>query len=416
MADRAVVIGAGMIGLLAAYSLRKRGLDVTVLDKGDAGMACSFGNAGFICPSLAAPLPGPGLVGRSLRWMLHGESPLYIKPSALPETYGWLLHFWRRCNARDHEVGLDAMLALNRRTLALFDALAADGVEFEMHKDGLLFVFLQEQDLADELAELRKVERASFPAPLPLSREETLAQEPGLSDQVVGGVLLPAERHLEPLSLSRGLVRWLAGAGVEVRERTAVETFERQGDDVLAVRAAGERFAGDLFVLAAGTWTRQLASQLGVPLPIQAGKGYSVTFTEPNLTFRHALYFGDTKAVLSTYDGSLRIAGTMEFSGMNEFLDRERLRALRSAVRRYLRKDLQGEAEQEWTGMRPMTPDGLPIIGRLAPLRNVFVTTGHAANGIFMAPASGELLADLAVEGKCSLDASPFDPMRFAAR
>lgn len=184
----------------------------------------------------------------------------------------------------------------------------------------------------------------------------------------------------------------------------------------MAVRVGRERIRGDLFVLAAGAWTRRLAALLDVRLPIQAGKGYSVTFASPNLTFRHALYFGDTKVVLSQYDDALRIAGTMEFSGLNTTLDRERIRGLRAAARRYLRADLQGAAESEWTGMRPMTPDGLPAIGRLPAYRNAFVSTGHAANGIFMAPASGEVLAQVVVDGQAAFDIAAFDPLRFARR
>lgn len=416
LAERAVVVGAGIIGLMAAYHLRRRGLDVTVLDRGEPGMACSFGNAGFICPSLCAPLPAPGLVGRSLRWMLHRQSPLYIKPGALPQISGWLLDFWRHCNAQDHEAGLAAMLTLNQRTLALYDALAADGVSFEMHDRGLLVVFLRQEELAQELAELRKVEPYGFPAPQVLDREQVLGEEPSLSQQVVGGVLLPAERHVEPGSLSRGILRWLVDAGVEVRHPAEAEVFETRGDTVVAVQAGGQRVHGDLFVLAAGAWTGRLAALLGVHLPIQAGKGYSVTFTSPNLQFRHALYFGDTKAVLSQYDGSLRIAGTMEFSGFNTNLDQERISGLRSAARSYLRAELHGASESEWTGMRPMTPDGLPVIGRLPRYRNAFVSTGHAANGVFMAPASGDVLAQMAVDGQADVDMHAFDALRFAAR
>ena len=414
MADRAIVVGAGMVGLLAAYALRRRGLDVTIVEKGEAGMACSFGNAGFICPSLSDPLPAPGLVRRSLGWMLQRESPLYIRPGALPHTLGWLLSFWGHCNARDHERGLEAMLALSRRTLALYDALAADGVAFEMHSHGLMFAFLDEDALKTELRELRKVEAFDFPAPEILSREAALAAEPSLSDRVVGGILLPVERHVEPHSLSQGLLNRLKEMGVEVHEHAPVQAFQREGRAVRAVRAGGERFAGDIFVLAAGAWTAGLASLLGARLPIQAGKGYSITFTQPSLAFRHALYFAGTKAVLSPYADAVRIAGTMEFSGLDTRLDPARLRGLRAAVRRHLRADLGGATETAWTGMRPMTPDGLPAIGQLSPFENVFVSTGHGTNGIFMAPASGELLADLALMGGGDVDAAAFAPDRFA--
>ena len=412
---RAVVVGAGMVGLHAAYALRRRGLEVTVVDKGEAGMACSFGNAGLVCPSLSAPLPAPGLVGRSLRWMLQRDSPLYIKPGALPETLGWLLAFWRHCNAQDYSQGLLAMLGLNQRTLSLYDMLTADGVEFEMHRQGLLFAFTREGDLVSELDELREVAQFGLPAPQVLAHAEVLAEEPNLSDRVVGGILLPAERHVEPHSLSRGMVRWLAARGVDLRQQSEVQAFEHKGDAVVAVQTASGRIEGDLFVLAAGVWTRRLAAMLGSHLPIQAGKGYSLSLSSPNLQFRHALYLAGTKVVLSPYEDTVRLAGTMEFSGMNARLDTVRLDGLRSAARNYLREELRGATESAWTGMRPMTPDGLPIIGRLPRYRNVFVSTGHGANGIFMSPTSGELLADLAVDGESAIDPTPFDPVRFTA-
>ena len=415
MAKQAVVIGAGMIGLMTAYYLRGNGLDVTIVDEGEPGLGCSFGNAGLICPSLSAPLPGAGLVGQSLIWALHGDSPLYIKPSAAPRLLGWLLAFWSHCNQREHEAGLAAMLSFNLRTIELYDRLKADGVEFEMHDEGLLFAFLDEKGLDQEFTELRKIERYGFPAPQRLDRDDMHAAEPKLSDQVVGGVLLPAERHVQPRSLSLGMVRRLQDAGVEFRSHTRVDGFDMRSGAIATANADRERIGGDLFILSAGVWTRQLAAMAGVGLPLQAGKGYSVTLPATGEPFRHALYLGDTKVVLSQYRGEVRIAGTMEFSGYNTRLDAARIRGLRSAAARYLRANLPGGQEQEWTGMRPMTPDGLPIIGQLPGIANAFVSTGHSTNGVFMAPVSGEAMAQLAIQGKTETDIKAFDPRRFAS-
>ena len=414
MAERVVVVGAGMVGLMAAYSLRRRGFDVTLLDAGEAGRGCSFGNAGFICPSLCAPLPAPGLASQSLRWMFERQSPLYIRPSALPKLLPWLLAFWRHCNHRDYAAGFEAMLDLNRTTLTLYDRLASDGVAFEMHEQGLLFVFLDARRLASELRELEDAARAlGLPAPVALDRDRALAAEPALSDRVVGALLAPAERHVEPRSLSLGLRSRLLDMGVDLLERTPVTGFERHGDAVSAARCCGTAIAGDAFVLAAGVFTGPLAAWLGVRLPLTAGKGYSVTVSGANLSFAHAIYLAGTKAVLSPFEGAVRIAGTMELSGVNDVLDPLRVAGLRAAVGRHLRTELCGAKEEAWTGMRPLTPDGLPVIGRLAPLANVFACTGHGANGIFMAPASAELLADWLTGEVSAQAAAPFDPGRF---
>jgi D-amino-acid dehydrogenase len=410
---RAVVIGAGLVGLLAAYHLRRQGLDVTVVERGDPGMACSFGNAGWICPSLSAPLPAPGLPLRTMRWMLSRQSPVYISPGVAPSLFGWLRAFWRSCTAERNEAGLAAMLALNQRTLALFDELAADGIDMEMHTRGVLFCFLGERELAAEYEDLERIGRYGFPAPHLLTGDEARGAEPSLAPRVTGGILLAHERHVEPLSLSRGIARRLIRDGVELRAHTGAVGFERSRDAVQAVRTDDGRIAGDIFVLAAGVWSGALAQQLGIRLPIQAGKGYSLTFPRLRTGVRHALYFGDTKVVLSQYDAALRIAGTMEFSGHNEYLDPARIRSLRAAAQRYLAAELPAGDGVAWTGMRPMTPDGLPAIGRLPGLRNAFVSTGHATNGVFMAPSSGEALAQLAVHGEAGVDMAPFDPGRF---
>ena len=412
LAKQAVVIGAGMIGLMTAYYLRGNGLDVTVVDAGEPGMGCSFGNAGFICPSLSAPLPGPGLVLHSLLWALRGDSPLYIKPQALPRLLPWLLRFWGHCNESEQDAGLAAMLAFNLRTVELFDRLRADGVAFEMHEEGLLVAFLDEQGLEREFRELRKIERHGFPAPQRLDRDAAQALESNLSDRVVGGVLLPAERHVQPRSLSLGLMRHLEQVGVEFRANTRVDGLDLRDGKIAAATAQRERIGGDFFLLTAGVCTRQLAAMANVRLPLEAGKGYSVTLPAMGEPFRHALYFGDTKVVLSQYRDEVRIAGTMEFSGYNTTLDAKRVHGLRKAAARYLRA-LPDERGRAWTGMRPMTPDGLPVIGRLPGVTNAFVSTGHSMNGVFMAPVSGEALAELILDGKTRADIGAFDPRRF---
>ncbi len=305
------------------------------------------------------------------------------------------------------------MLALNLRTVELYDRLRADGVEFEMHDDGLLVAFLDEQGLQSEFAELRKVERYGFPAPQRLGRDAVRTLEPSLADQVVGGMLLPAERHVQPRSLSLGLMRHLERAGVEFRSHTSVDGFDLRNGKIAAATAQRERIGGDLFVLTAGVWTRRLAAMVHVPLPLEAGKGYSLMLPATGEPFRHALYFGDTKVVLSQYRDELRIAGTMEFSGYNATLDTRRVQGLRKAAARYLRAELPDERGQAWTGMRPMTPDGLPVIGRLPGVENAFVSTGHSMNGVFMAPVSGEALAELILDGKTRADIGAFDPRRF---
>jgi len=406
-----VVIGGGVIGLACAYALRRRGERVTVLEMGEPGAACSAGNAGWIVPSLSGPVPGPGAVGASLAGMVNPESPLYVRPRLDGGFLSWLWAFWGHSNARDHEAGLAAVVALNRHTLALYDALEADGVPFEMHRAGVLFLYLSRAARDRELEEVRRTVAGGIPAPL--SGDEVRDLEPGVSRAVTAGFLAAQERHVRPETLTAGLARRLAELEVAVRPRVTVTGLRRRGRAVTAAETAEGAVEADRFLLAAGAWSAALARQAGVRLPIQAAKGYSITIRNPALRPRHALHLSEAKIAVSGYEGALRLAGTLELSGLNADLDPRRLRALRRAAGRYLADWQRGDGDVEWVGMRPMAPDGVPVIGRLPGLENVFVATGHAILGITLAPATAAAIAELMCTGRSSADLSAFDPARF---
>ncbi|MBL8983635.1 MAG: FAD-dependent oxidoreductase, partial [Gemmatimonadetes bacterium] len=219
---RTVVVGGGAIGLACAYALARRGRQVTVLDKGAPGDACTKGNAGWIVPSLSAPIPAPGMTWTSLRWMLSSESPLYIAPAAAPRLARWLWRFWRHCNARDFVAGLHAVATLNRGTLAAFDALAREGIEVELHRDGLLCVFGQPTSMEAFRAEFDVLREYGYAVPDAMSGDDVRALEPALSDQVTCGCMIPAEYHVRPESLASGYAAKLASMGVEIRAGVTV--------------------------------------------------------------------------------------------------------------------------------------------------------------------------------------------------
>jgi len=271
--SRTVVVGAGVVGLACALALRKRGDDVMVLDKGEPGGGCSRGNTGWVVPSFSTPLPEPGLVWRSLRWMFRADSPLYIAPSAAPKLALWLWRFWRHCNAADYLSGVAALAAANATTMELYDALLRDGVRFEMHRNGLLFVFLSEQSQREALDDLQVLVRYGYRMPELLMGRELRAFEPALAENVKVGLWLETERHVRPETLSAGLVDRLQTLGVEIR--AGVEVLRAAGGKgrLRALRTADTELAADRFVLAAGAWSGLLARALGCPLPVQAGKG-----------------------------------------------------------------------------------------------------------------------------------------------
>ena len=410
---RIVVIGAGVIGLQCAYELRRRGASVVLVDRSRAGQACSAGNAGWITPALSAPLPAPGLTLKSLGWLLRSESPLYIKPTALPRLLSWLLAFRRYCNTADYESGLRAVAALNEVTLSTYDDLGRDLEPFEMERRGVLFVFRTSREMEHTLADLRGLEPFGYDPARVLSGSELGEREPALAGDMAGGFLMPRERHVRPEKLCAALASRIGEMGVEIKEAVSVGGPVRERGVVRAVATAAGPVEGDAFVIAAGAWSGELASRFGARLPVQAGKGYSITVRHPPMQLSQPLYLAEAKIGVTPFEGALRLAGTMELSGLNLRLDNKRIAALERSAAAFLPNALSGSERTDWVGMRPITPDGLPIIGPLPSVPNVHVATGHAMLGVTLAPATAVLLADLILEGRSGIDRKPFDPGRF---
>jgi D-amino-acid dehydrogenase len=410
--SRVVIVGAGVVGLAAAHSLRRRGHEVTLVDRGSPGRGCSWSNAGWICPSLSAPLASSDLGPGSLPGMLHRDSPLHIGWRSLPRLAPWLWQFWRRCNARDYARGVAAIASLNMRTMQAFDAWVADGVDFEMHRAGILWAFLDARRAEGALRALAPLEALGGRIPQPMDGPALRAIEPGLAPAVRAGFVVDGERHVRPESLMEGLVRRLTTLGVELRPGLQVTGGRARGGSLECLHTTNGDVQADRFVIAAGAWSGPLTAALGAPLPVQAGKGYSVTLASPSAAFHRAVYLPEVKVAVSPFDGQLRVAGTMELSGINTRLDARRVRALERSASRFLREVPAWSRGEAWVGARPITPDGLPFIGLLPGYRNVFVAAGHGMLGVTLAPATADLLADLMQEREGSGAANPFDPAR----
>lgn len=411
---RTVIIGGGIIGLLTAYELQQRGEKVTVLDKGELGRGSSEGNAGWITPSLSGPVPAPGLIPTSLRWMLHRDSPLYIKPSAVPQLAPWLLGFWRHCNARDYEAGLRATAELGAPTMELYDALKAKGVKFEMHQTGLLFACLSPESISHVTHDVGAMREFGYEdPPLILGKNDLHDFEPTLSPAVQAGVWVKEERHVRPETLTGGVAEWLDERGVELHTATEVCGLRRRGRRVTTVETRVGELEADQVLIAAGAWSGQVAKLAGFRLPITAGKGYNMTLYDPKMEAKHAIYVVEKRIAVSPFNGAIRMSGTMELSGINTYLDQRRVGAIRSGANRYFGKWERGSRETTWTGMRPMAPDGLPVIGKAPGYDNLWVASGHAMMGISLGPATAQVTADLMTSGSTRMDMQPFDPSRF---
>ena len=410
---KVVVVGGGVIGLLTAYHCRKLGADVVVAERDRVGQGCSQGNMGWVCPSISTPLPAPGLTLQSLRWLLKVDSPLYIRPSRLPRLLPWLRAFRRHCNADSYRKGLDALGRLTRETPELYRSLRSDGVAFESRQSGLLLVYEdagKRDAMAAEVERLRSFGVANAEL---LTPEALAAREPAVRGGRAGALFVRSDEHVRPESLTAGVAHALRAKDGSVVEGFPVRTLRAESGLVVSVEGPRGTLDADAVVLACGAETGRLTSTLGVPLPLQAGKGYSITVEAPSVSVEQPTYFATDKVGLTPFDGALRIAGTMELSGINRELDRRRIRNLERAVHRFIPGALDGASRTDWVGMRPLTPDGLPVIGRLPGWENVFVASGHQMLGVTLAPATGYGLAHQMLAGGSPIDLTPFDPARF---
>ena len=411
-----VVVGGGVIGLTTAYHLAREGAEVTVLDARATGLGASAVNAGWFVPAEAMPVPGPEVVVQTLRWMLRPDSPVYIRPSLDPRFVRFMLRMWRHCNDRDQRAGFAAHLRLALDTARVLDAYRADGMDFEMRSEGLLMAFTRKENLDHHVHNLDLVHENGL-GPQVLVGDDVRTHEPLLTDAVHGGIFFPQERHLDPRAFVEALHKRLVELGVRVVENAAVESVQTRESGgrrtVTAVRTPVGRFEGDAVVLAAGAWTGELSARFGRRLPVRPGKGYSVDVAP--LPLRSATNLSDVKVAVTPFSDRLRLAGTMEFAGLDEKVNDVRVAAILRGPQSYFRDwQVPDVARLRPTaGMRPMTPDGLPVIGALPGLANTWVTSGHGMLGVTLAAGSALALADTVLHGARRPELAPFDPARF---
>lgn len=409
---RVVVVGAGIIGLCCAYFLRRRGLDVVVVERGSFGSGSTPGSSGWLAPAQSAPLPAPGLTTFALRSLGRPDSPLYLHPAALPEVATWLIRFRAFCNARAHLAGLNATAELNRRCFPLYDQLAADGVDISMRRGGMLFAARSIEAARRVLEKMRPIARYGYTLPADVTTGVELSElEPAISENVRAGFLVHEDRYVDPRQLLGALAAGLARMNVEIRGGSEVTGFGLDGARVRSVRATGGDLDATDVVLAAGAWTARLAALLGTWIPLQAGKGYSFSVAPAVMPSRPVL-IADGMFAGTPLGDRLRLAGTMELSGINTRIDTRRVEAILSAATPCFQGWTDGPRDV-WTGMRPMTPDGLPILDRTRSHDNVYFATGHAMNGLSLGPPSGEALAEFVATGERPAVLRPFRSDRF---
>lgn len=408
-----LILGGGVIGLACAHYLLAEGRTVRILDQGRVGGGASWGNCGTLTPSHAPPLAAPGMVGLALRWMLSPSAPLYVRPRWDPALMRWLLRVAGRCNAADWRHSALAKGALLNLSRALTEDLVyGQGLECGFEAAGFHYVFRSRRKLEKQQRDLPLLAELGVQARV-LDGAALAVDEPTLKPGLAGAIHFPGDAQLRPDRYTAELARIVREAGGVIEEGVLVGGLERGRNGIEAVQTSEGRRRGGKVLLALGAWSPRFGQMLGLDIPVQPGKGYSITYDRPAVVPRRPLVLKERSVCVTAWDDGLRLGSTMEFSGYDDRLNPTRLAALERGAAEYLREPPGGEKREAWCGWRPMCVDDLPLLGRSPRHSNLWLATGHGMMGVGMAAGTGRLVADLMVGRAPAIDPAPYAPSRF---
>ena len=413
--SKVIVTGGGIIGLCSAYYLNKAGHDVTVIDKGKIAEGTSFGNAGYICPSHFIPLASPGIIAMGLKWMLSSSSPFYIKPRLDWDLIKWGLQFWKSSGRSTMEKNIRPLHEILQLSRALTIQMRNDlGNHFQMEEKGCLMLYKSDHTEKHEIEMAHDAKALNIPTQV-LNAKEVQALEPAVEVDVRGGVLYPFDAHLNPSDFMHVLHEHLKANGVEFMLETTINGFERAANKVTGVKTDKGLVSADAYVLATGSWLPFTGRDLGIDLLLQAGKGYSMTFGDMQQNLKHPAILVDDRVAMTPLGNELRMGGTMEISGIGSPMLIKRAKAIfHSAQQYYPSLDLEFPSPSTiWHGWRPLSPDGLPYIGKHHQFDNLTFAGGHGMLGISLAAATGQLVQQTVEGVSTSIDTKAFSVERF---
>ena len=411
-----VVIGGGIMGLSSAYYLHQAGHKVIVLDKGDFLDNCSYGNAGYVCPSHFIPLATPGIVWKGLKWMLNSRSPFYVKPSLNGSLIDWGLKFVKSANKNHVENA-----AVPLRDIAIFSQqeyktwMALPGFDMAYEHKGLLEVFQTEAMAEHAHHTVEKARSLGLDTAL-LSYEELQKLEPQTKINGLGAIFFKCDAHLYPNKLMKSLLAYLQQQGVQLVSGEEVNRFEKSNHSVTKVITAKNTYEADEVVIATGAWSREIAALADTKIPLMPGRGYSITLENSPYKFNHPAVLMEGRVAITPMDGNkIRFGGTMEVVSTKTPPRYERVEGILKAVKSFLPEfDIpMPSTDKLWYGYRPCSADGLPYIGRISRYKNVVVATGHAMIGLSLGAGTGKLVSELVDNKKTSVDLSAFAVERF---
>lgn len=417
-----VVIGGGVIGAACAHYLNQSGWKVTVVEQKQFGSGAAHGNCGYVCPSHILPLPGPGVIRKTLKAMFSPDSPFSIKPRFDLSLWSFLFQFARHCNQTDMlAAGVTLQKMLNSSQALYEELFSTEPLEAEWQKSGILYPFLHQAGM-EHFAENNQLLHEHFGHSADrYDGDEVTKLEPALKSGMAGGWYFPGDAHLRPDKLMSSWKALLEARGVTILEWHEFQGFSTEGIHGATTKARRSSFAktskgdveADAFVVATGAWTPLLNRHLGCHVPIQPGKGYSLTMARPGRCPRIPLIFEEHRVAVTPWPSGYRLGSIMEFAGYDESLHPKRIEMLRAGASHYLHEPTAEPVVEQWYGWRPMTPDSLPIIDRSPVLENVFIAAGHNMIGVSMATATGKLIAELLNGSPTHIPIGPMSIKRF---
>lgn len=411
---KVAIIGGGIIGMCCAYYLNKCGIEVQIIEKTDGKNGCSFGNAGYISPSHYIPLASPGIISQGLKWMLSSTSPFYIKPRLDIDLIKWGLAFWKNCNEKKvNKVipSLNQILHYSReKTIEIskeFDN------SFDLELKGCYMMF-RKQKTADHEMELCIKSKELGIETIVYTKEELCQLEPDLGITSLGAVYYPIDAHLNPIKWMNSMHNYLEKNGVKFYFNEEVSSFVKKDQKVKSLATKNSEINFDHLIIASGSWLPGTLKMLNLNILLQPGKGYSTTYENQFINLSKPAILVDDRVALTPLKTSLRVGGTMELSGINADLNTQRVEAIINAVNNnFTNLNLtMPPINKIWSGLRPVSPDGLPYIGKVRNYKNVTVAGGHAMIGISLAAGTGKIVSDLINNIDPDIDISSFDVNR----
>ncbi|NVM95646.1 NAD(P)/FAD-dependent oxidoreductase [Arthrobacter wenxiniae] len=404
----ALVVGAGIIGLSTAWHLQKRGVAVTVIDKEGPAAGASWGNAGWVTPGLVMPLAEPGAWKYAVQSITDPNAPLHVPLRLDPQLWKFLVRFAMNMNAKRWQKTMASLGPITRMVDESFAFMQANGIASPVLAAPYVAGFTNAKAAETFLAELEHLQ--DMGQNIGVSRINAERRPAILSSTVVQGVEMTGQSYLDPGEFVGDLARDFKSRGGQILEGTCASAIDAGLATAEVSTDDGRTIQADVVVLATGAWLHGLAKKWGLKIGVQAGRGYSFTVDGDRLP-AGPLYFPEQRVVCTPYQGALRIAGTMEFLRPDEPMNTSRLDSVVRAVRPLLQGIDWSSRRDEWVGSRPVTPDGLPVVGRLAPPR-IYAAGGHGMWGMVLGPATGQLLAEQIMTGTIPPEIRDFDPLR----